>query len=483
MGLGRAERGRAQPSLRPPPAPAPDEGSGMEPSRTPLAAGGRQGRLQPPPPPKPPPRIKSALRPQPARPRRAATSGGGWSGGRLRVEGRGGPTGMEEAGRGERNPVPAAPVAGGAPPPAPPAPLSLRPPPPPVSRWLRWVGGGDGGSTPPPGPSRGGCGGGSGGWGGGGPGGPCCAAARLGSGGVGSGGWKLLRCPPENLRRRRLPGGFYRAGSRRRGFRSRRRPDAGLRTPPPQPSRYLRPLPSISPSFHPSPARSSIPASLPPSPHHAHPSVPSTPPTSAPRLPAHLPACSEALWRGGGSVSASCQPRAPQLRFAPEGKCSPEPPADLKPALGRGSSRSHPSLARSPSGQERATPGAGRWLRGEQGSAGRPGPPPLPRPPLPDHPRFAFCGKRLPSPELCPRVSRGTDHPLPPKPLPGGALPLPWGPVKLSSISWRWGGEERNEPVAKAKTPRDQELPALFTPAVAAGDAGGGFGVMGRVRV
>lgn len=54
-------------------------GSEPEPRRTPLAAGGQQGRLQPPPPPKPPPQNKTALNREPAQPRRAATSAG-WRG-------------------------------------------------------------------------------------------------------------------------------------------------------------------------------------------------------------------------------------------------------------------------------------------------------------------------------------------------------------------------------------------------------------------
>lgn len=342
---------------------------------------------------------------------------------------------MEEAGRRGRTPVPAAPVAGGAPPPAPPAPRSLRLPPTPRFPVATVGWGGDGGSPPSPALPRRlrrwqrGVGGGDG------PGGPCCAAARPGSGG---GGWKrrgLLRCSAgKRRRRRRLPGGFYRAGSGRRGFRGRRRPDAGLRTPLPQRPQGISGR--CPPSLHPSIPPRHAPASPHPSLHRPiTPIRPSLPlPPSQPPGP-QLTSPRAARRGGGGSVSASSQPRAPQLRFAPEGKCSPEPPADLKPALGRGSSRSHPSLARSPSGQERATPGAGRWLRGERGSAGRPGPPPLPRPPLPEHPRFAFCRKCLPSPEPCSRVSQGTDHPLPPKPLPGGALPPPRGPVKLSPIS------------------------------------------------
>lgn len=407
----------------------------MEPSRTPLAAGGRQGRLQPPPPPKPPPRIKSALRPQPARPRRAATSGGGRSGGRLRVEGRGG---FDRDGGGrEKGTNPGTCSAGCRGGPAARPSRSALPPPPPNPPFPGGGGGVGGGwrLSPLPGPPEVAAAVAAWGGGGDGPGGPCCAAARPGSGG---GGWKrrgLLRCSAgKRRRRRRLPGGFYRAGSGRRGFRGRRRPDAGLRTPPPQRPQGISGR--CPPSLHPSIPPRHAPASPHPSLHRPiTPIRPSLPlPPSQPPGP-QLTSPRAARRGGGGSVSASSQPRAPQLRFAPEGKCSPEPPADLKPALGRGSSRSHPSLARSPSGQERATPGAGRWLRGERGSAGRPGPPPLPRPPLPEHPRFAFCRKCLPSPEPCSWVSQGTDHPLPPKPLPGGALPPPRGPVKLSPIS------------------------------------------------
>lgn len=65
---------------------------------------------------------------------------------------------------------------------------------------------------------------------------------------------------------------------------------------------------------------------------------------------------------------ARSEPRTPRLCFAPEGKCSPALAAEPEPALGRGSSRSHPSLARNPSLPERSgesDPGAG--ASGERG--------------------------------------------------------------------------------------------------------------------
>lgn len=120
-------------------------GSKLEPRRTPLAAGGQQGRLQPPPPPKPPLPNKTALNREPAQPCRAATSAGwrgpGAGGGMCGSRGGCGP-GREDAGEGMGDaepgravcppplPVPAAPGAGG--PRRPPLPLRrLRAPSPP----------------------------------------------------------------------------------------------------------------------------------------------------------------------------------------------------------------------------------------------------------------------------------------------------------------------------------------------------------------
>lgn len=275
----------------------------MEPSRTPLAAGGRQGRLQPPPPPKPPPRIKSALRPQPARPRRAATSGGGRSGGRLRVEGRGG---FDRDGGGrEKGTNPGTCSAGCRGGPAARPSRSALPPPPPNPPFPGGGGGVGGGmeALPPPRPSRGGCGGGSVGWGGGRPGRALlrCSPARFGGG-----GWKrrgLLRCSAgKRRRRRRLPGGFYRAGSGRRGFRGRRRPDAGLRTPPPQRPQGISGR--CPPSLHPSIPPRHAPASPHPSLHRPitpiRPSLP-LPPSQPPGPQLTSP---RAARRGGG---AQCQ--------------------------------------------------------------------------------------------------------------------------------------------------------------------------------
>lgn len=126
-------------------------------------------------------------------------------------------------------------------------------------------------------------------------------------------------------------------------------------TPPPRPP-SPPPLPSLPTTLlHPR-----IPPSILPSLHPLHPQ-PSSPHTQPPRPPPAPPGtgspprgarrAGEAL---GDSVSARSEPRTPQLRFAPEGKCSPELAADLEPALGRGSSRSHPSLARNPSLTERS---------------------------------------------------------------------------------------------------------------------------------
>lgn len=154
-------------------------------------------------------------------------------------------------------------------------------------------------------------------------------------------------------------------------------------------------------------------------------------------------------------MSVRREPRTPQLRFAPEGKCSPELPADLEPALGRGSSRSHPSLAHNPSLTERSAetdPRCGSAVDGEPGSTSqpRPFPPTTPSPSIP-LPCIGSHMKFVPSPELCPWVlglgsaQDAGHHPpqplaLPPKP-PRWRLFHPWGTVKLSS-SWDWGGRE-----------------------------------------
>lgn len=128
-------------------------------------------------------------------------------------------------------------------------------------------------------------------------------------------------------------------------------------------------------------------------------------------------------------MSVRTEPRTPQLRFAPEGKCSPELPADLEPALGRGSSRSHPSLARNPSLTERSgetDPKHGAVAGGELGGCTQTWPS-FPPTTLPEHLAvlFRLLRERCPFPGATPRL--GLRVPTTPGP---GALPLnppPWG--------------------------------------------------------